>query len=557
MKRRLTTAVVAGSAALLLALTGCSGASTSSSSSSASAAPVPLTGYSTTDRGDIKDGGALTLPIDQAVVNFNPLNATDGTADTNTMSGLILPSLIELNADGSFKADPNYATSVKLVSTSPQVIDVKLNPKAVWSDGTPITSSDIKGTFAAQSGSNKKFELLSTAGYDQVQSVATPSPTEAKITFKAPYADWAGILTVVLPKALYDSPKGFNTAWKKAPTVSGGPFIFASQNTTQQVYTYKPNPKWWGDKPKLSQVVFRVINADSGAQSFANGEIDQVAVTDAASYATASKAAAGTMEQSGGLTWRHLTINGKNPILANANIRHAVALGINRTVIAQVMAGAVHAKPVTQDSLIYMPGQKGYTSTFQKALGNYSVAKAKQLIEAQGYTLGSNGYYAKSGKELKFSILIPASTPIASQVAQLIQNNMKAIGIHLTITSDQGDKFFTDIMKGNFDTTTFVWQGTAWPVSSMESLFYPANSGQNFGFITDKTLGADWTAANSQLNLAKQIQLAQAIDVKAMKLATIIPLAPRPLVWGVKKGLANYGPTMFLSTQWQNVGWKK
>ena len=52
-------------------------------------------------------------------------------------------------SDGSYKYEPNVLlAAAPTLSTSPkQVVTYKINPKAVWSDGTPITSADFKYTW--------------------------------------------------------------------------------------------------------------------------------------------------------------------------------------------------------------------------------------------------------------------------------------------------------------------------------------------------------------------------------------------------------------------------
>ena len=54
-----------------------------------------------------------------------------------------LPRAIRVAPDGSMTVNTDYFTNVELTSTDPQVVTYTINPKAVWSDGTPITWEDI------------------------------------------------------------------------------------------------------------------------------------------------------------------------------------------------------------------------------------------------------------------------------------------------------------------------------------------------------------------------------------------------------------------------------
>ena len=130
----------------------------------------------------------------------------------------------------------------------------------------------------------------------------------------------------------------------------------------------------------------------------------------------------------------------------------------------------------------------------------------------------------------------------------------------MTIDTVPTDDFFTSYITTetrDFDATYFAWQGTPFPVSSTQSIFYPADSGQNFPGVTDESLGDDWAAANSELDPDARIDLANGIDEKLVNLVTTVPLFPEPFTYGVISTLANYGPSQFEynSLRWQDVGY--
>ena len=54
-----------------------------------------------------------------------------------------MPRAFRIAADGSTTVNTDYFTDVELTSTDPQVVTYTINPKAVWTDGTPITWEDI------------------------------------------------------------------------------------------------------------------------------------------------------------------------------------------------------------------------------------------------------------------------------------------------------------------------------------------------------------------------------------------------------------------------------
>ena len=112
------------------------------------------------DRGELKQGGTLTLPITEIGPNWN---AIDVNGNTVYMSGLwrfYMPCIWEYPADGSLeniKPNTNYVTKVEQTSDSPETVVFTINDKASWNDGTPITWKDFESTWKVQSGKSDKI----------------------------------------------------------------------------------------------------------------------------------------------------------------------------------------------------------------------------------------------------------------------------------------------------------------------------------------------------------------------------------------------------------------
>ena len=70
------------------------------------------------------------------------------------------------------------------------MVTYHINPKAVWSDGQPITSTDFKYTWD-QIAHGK--DIYDTTGYTNIASVDDTDPHTAVVTFKTPYADWKSL----------------------------------------------------------------------------------------------------------------------------------------------------------------------------------------------------------------------------------------------------------------------------------------------------------------------------------------------------------------------------
>ena len=565
--KNMRSIVGAGVLALALVVTGCSAGgeggmkpTVNSSKGVTETGALPSTAWTVADYAQVKDGGQLTVAVDQLPDNWNVLQAGGASFSSAQIIDPTSGGPIRIKSDGSWEVNPDYATEVTLASEDPQVIEIKLNPKSVWEDGSPITYKDYDATIKANNGSDAKFQAAGNSVYQDIASVTREdSDTNFKITFKHKNADWASILGgqgSIIPAAIASNADAFNEGYTAKPLPSSGPYIASKIDAPGQVVTLTPNPKWWGEKPKLDKIIMKVVSRDQLAQAYANKEIDAINIgTSKDNYDTAKKRADGAIQQSGGVGWSHITINSATGPLADVKVRQAVAHALDRDTISASRLAPIGAPVTNMNSYIFMPGQNGYEDHGTAAIG-YDVAKSGELLDAAGYAKGADGMRTKDGKALELTYTLDANNPVSAQIFKQVQANLRTVGISLKNSTVPADKFISDyIMKSNFELTSFSWAGTAFPISAAESIFYPIKSGRNFTGIADEKLGAMWQEANAELDPAKRIKLANAIDKEIFSYVPIIPLTTSPFTFGVKKGLANYGAAQFQSIDWTTVGW--
>ena len=182
--------------------------------------------------------------------------------------------------------NPDFLMGEPTVTATPkQVVTYQLNPKAIWYDGTPITAADYIALWKSQNGTNNAYKVSGTQGYDQIENVVQgANKYEVVMTYKTPYADWKGLFWPLYPASTSNDPNVFNNGWKDKLLTSAGPFRFESYDATAKIYTLVPNEKWWGNKPKLDVMVYRVLDNDAMPGAIANGEIDMMDVGPNANY---------------------------------------------------------------------------------------------------------------------------------------------------------------------------------------------------------------------------------------------------------------------------------
>ncbi|MCI9858142.1 ABC transporter family substrate-binding protein [Microbacterium proteolyticum] len=539
--------------AAALAIAGCAPGNTAAPSANPEDQnSLPSTAWQRADAAAVQDGGSLTLAVDSLPVNWNNFHIDGNEANTNDIVAAMQGGPIKIDESGKPVVDENYASSVELTNESPQTVEITLNPDAKWEDGTPITVADYQATWKANNGTNPDYVVISTTGWDQIASVEQgENEFDVVITFSSVYADWQGLLGQVLPASVGNDPTTFNTAYLTTALPSAGPFKLASLDSTAGIATLDRNPNWWGETPKLETVVFRAVSQDQQGTSFSNGEIDALNISaNADLYQTAQNVAGAQIQASNGLTWTHITMRASDGPLADVNVRKAVASIVNRGQIANTANSPVGVPAITQGSYVFMPGQDGYTD---EALP-YDVDAGAAYLEDAGYTKDGDSW-VKDGTPLTFSVTVPADTATNIQRAEQIQADLGEFGIPVELNAVPVGGYFSEyIIPGDFEMVTFSWRGTAYPISSSESLFSPVDSAQNYTGITDDRLAGLWEEANTELDPATRLQTAEEIDKVLWEYVPIIPIAPLPEVYAVSEGLVNWGARQFETIDWTIVG---
>ena len=98
-----------------------------------------------------------------------------------------LPRAYDFSADGIYKPSILITGEAGVTNTPDQTVTYTINPRADWSDGQPITSSDFKYTWQQIVASTAPIDK---SGYSRILSVDDTDPHTAVVTFSTPYANW-------------------------------------------------------------------------------------------------------------------------------------------------------------------------------------------------------------------------------------------------------------------------------------------------------------------------------------------------------------------------------
>jgi peptide/nickel transport system substrate-binding protein len=546
---------IAGLATVLL-LAGCSGGNEETPSAGGSAEVGVTADINPQDPATLRDGGNLRLALSGFPQNFNNLHIDGNLGEIGAMYRTMLPRAFFIAPDGETTVNADYFTSVELTGTDPQVVTYTINPKAVWSDGTPITWEDIASQINATSGKEPAYLFAAPNGSDRVASVTKGvDERQAVVTFARHYADWRGMFAgngMLYPKSMTATPEAFNTGFLTGPGPSAGPFIITTVDRTAQRIVLTRNPQWWGTKPRLDSITYTVLDDAAKMPALQNNALDAVGLTTLDDLTIARRTQGISIRRAPAASWYHFTFNGaEGSILSDPRLRMAVAKGIDRQAIAAISQRGLVDNPVPLNNHIYVAGQEGY----QDNSIAYDPEAAKRELDALGWRL--NGQVRdKDGWRLTIrDVFYDAQS--TRQIAQVAQNNLAQIGVNLELNAVPGGRLFSDfLIPGNFDVVQFAWGGDAFPLSGLTQI-YASNGKSNYGKIGSPEIDAKIEETLSELDPAKARDRANELDTMIWDVTFSLPLFQSAGNAAVRSNLANYGPAGIGDLDYTKIGFMK
>ncbi|MGX1804718.1 ABC transporter family substrate-binding protein [Nocardia sp. NPDC055321] len=511
------------------------------------------------DVADLRDGGNLRLALSALPQNWNALHNDGNDAETAGVLRPTMPRSFRTDAAGNLTVNTDYFVSAELTATEPQQVTYTINPKAVWSDGSPITWEDIRSQADALSGKNKEYLIAVNNGFDRVEKVERGTDDrQAVITFNKHYADWRGQFagnSFLFPKSVTATPDAFNKSLIDGITLTSGPFKVASVDRAQNRVVLDHNPLWWGDKPKLDTITFSVLDNAALIPALQNNEIDAVGLASRDDLKTAQGTAGVVVRRAPGNQWSHMTFNGApGSIMSDPKLRAAVIKAIDRQGIATAIQNGLVEDPKPLNNHIFLQGQAGYQDN---SIAFDPAAAAKELDDLGWKLVGD--VREKDGRKLEIrDVMYTADTWV--QIAQIMQQNLAQVGVKLTIDTKPGKGYFTDyIQPGDFDVAYWSWVGDPFPLGSLNQIYgyNPDDLQGNYGRIGSPELNALIEQTVSELDPARATELANQIDKAVWAEGHSIPLVQSAGNVAVRADLANYGAAGLATYDYTKIGFLK
>ncbi len=505
--------------------------------------------------GPRKAGGTLVFAVEQDMASWH-INSADGShfSSSQMLSGLI-PSPFTVMPDLSIVLNKDLMVSADITTDNPQTVVYKIQPSAIWSDGTQITADDFLFNLYTFDGTTcKECTPAATSGYDLVKDAkASDNGKTLTVTFTKPYPDWKGLFSLypahIAKQAGWNGTKedgaglakAFNNFIATQMTWSGGPYKIQSYEKGVAL-TEVPNDKWYGkEKPTLDKLVWRLVEQQSELiPALRNGEINAAYPQPSVDLVTQTKELSNAQYQlASGAVWEHFDINTKNTFLADKALRQAIFTAVDRTEIISKTVGifAPDIKPLGNHVLF--PGQPGYTDEITSTKqGSGDVTAAKKILSDAGYTgMDAGKLMTKSGQAvppIRFRHTV--GNKLRADTAALFQAQMKKIGLDVKIETT--DALSKTLNNGDYDMIIFAWVGSPLIGSNLKDL-WSTDSGQNYNKHSNPAFDAVANEAAQTVDSAKFLDLVKQ-GVKIMtEDAVVLPLFQKPNMLIVYKDYVN------------------
>lgn len=496
----------------------------------------------------VRSGGTLTLSADEFPTSFNPWQVDGARSGAAKILAPASGSGVRVTGDGDWETDPDYVTSIEVTKTDPLTVSVELNPAAVWQDGTAITSADMVAFAKAMRG--EAYAASAHPAFADVKSVKADGDFAYRVVFARPNADWPAVVYPGLPRSVASTAKTFNALMADTAVPSNGPFMVEDIDRATGTVTLVRNPRWWGRQPKLTSIVWRIADPEVLATAYLADELDAVDVTPEIEAEIADH---GERRAAAGNQWSHLTLNGGRGPLADVKVRRAVQLAVDRAALAADTGTRYGVTTSVMDGVVYLPDQSGHRDR--------DVARdldaARELLVEAGFEQ-SGELMVRDGEPLTLTLPVPETMASNLRRAELVKSDLAEVGITVQITTVPDDDYVsTVVVPLDFDLVTFLWRGSAFPLSAARQLFTPIDSSRNFTGKASKQTAAAFAAAVEELSAAGRADAVAELEQVVGQQASVVPLAVVPQVMMVDPQVVNFGPTTFADLDWTTVGFSE
>jgi peptide/nickel transport system substrate-binding protein len=374
-----------------------------------------------------------------------------------------------------------------------------LRKNVQFSNGQPLTSADVKFSLENTMKSNA-WGFVDAA----IKSISTPSADTVTITTKYPWAPLLSDLAIFANRIIPDNFAHETRAKFYQAPIGTGPFVWDYWHKGVDLRLNK-NPHYWQHgKPYLNAIDFRVVSNDNTRMlQLQTGQANIIESPPPASISNLKSNPSLRVGVYPAFAVDYLSMNEKRAPFNDVNFRHAVDWAINRQAVVKAALFG-YGRPANSmfmsNMMFYDPKTPG---------GEYAVARAKAALA-----------HARVPKGYVMQLLYAPSSYYQTTAAQIIQQDLAAIGIQVKLVATEQNALYGLWFKTDFDTAILQWANDiSDPDEWAEFALNPAQGSQSaFNSYNNPTVAKDVVQAGRALNDKTRASLyAQAQTIAAQQ----------------------------------------
>ncbi|MEP9365368.1 ABC transporter substrate-binding protein [Nocardioides sp. CN2-186] len=430
------------------------------------------------------DPVTLTVAMLNDADSLNPFVGIEATSFE--MWGLMYDTLVTYTTK-DLSPEPSLATSWD-TSDDGLTWTFHMTDKAMWSDGVPLTAADVAYTYNRVIDGGP--EAATWGAYlNQVTGAEATDPKTLVLHLKKPNSSLPLLPIPIVPEHIWkdvaekDVKTYTNEPEDGQPVVGSGPFRLVEGSAGASTYVFERNPDYWKGAAHVDRVVYRVYKSqDPMIQALIKGEVDfidginalQVKSLQGRDGITAQNGNAPSFDEIAFNTGAVDTKTGDpigdgNPALQDAAFRHALGYAIDtQKIIDKVYQGAgvpgsVIIPPAFTTWRWEPPADEAYT---------YDPEKAGELLDAAGYTKGSDGLRTMPDGSPIGTLRLAArsESPTSLNTMNYFKEWLSDIGIKADVVSMESSKLTNVILDGDYDAFEWGWYVDPDPTTMLDYL---------------------------------------------------------------------------------------
>jgi len=419
------------------------------------------------------DGGAgtFTVGILNEVDSFNPFLGIE--AESYEMWALTYDYMITYSMK-DMSPEPGLAKSWE-TSDDGLTWTFDIRAGVLWSDGEPLTASDIAFTYNRIIDGGP--EASTWGSYlTSVTAAEAPDDTTVVLTLEKPNAVLPLLPIPIVPEHVWSGldEKAVKTYQAEPtdgqPVVGSGPFRLVEGTAGGSTYRFERNPDYWQGGSYVDEVVFRVYKAaDPMVQALEKGEIDfaegitalQVRSLEGKEGITAQNGDSPGFDEiafnTGAVdTETDAPIGDGHEALKDPAFRYALQFAIDRDLIIERAYQGAGEPGDTIIPAVY--GDYHWTPPEEDA-PVFDLDKADELLTEAGYTRGSDGSrLMPDGSDFgKLRLFARSESTTSSTVMDFFAEWLGELGIDSETTVMESNKLTNVIIDGEYDAFEWGW----------------------------------------------------------------------------------------------------